>query len=64
MTPEQLDWIECGQCGWIGKVADTKQHDLRPMPDDMLCPECSTELSFSDQLTQAEAEAILAEYEA
>jgi len=41
-----MAWFaECSQCGWIGSVAELKEHPTRPMPTDFgFCPECATEI--------------------
>lgn len=52
---------ECYQCGWIGSLQDTKDHPLRPMPADTMCPACGADVDR--WITEAEAEAKLAEYE-
>lgn len=32
---------ECGQCGWIGKITDLKDHPERPTAMDLgFCPDC------------------------
>jgi len=64
MAQEPLTHAECGQCGWLGKVEELKEHPLRPVPEDEgFCPDCGSEITFQDILTTAEAEAILASYD-
>jgi hypothetical protein len=36
---------ECGQCGWLGKMSEMKEHPTRPRPTDLgFCPECGAEI--------------------
>lgn len=58
-------FTECGQCGWIGPLADLKDHPTRPMPQDIgFCPErnCGAEID-EWPFDEAEYARRLAEYD-
>lgn len=56
-------FVEYGQCGWLGPVADLQDHPTRPLPDDLgFCPECECEID-EWPFDEAEKDHRLAEYE-